>query len=47
MDQSDRSIGVDYISIFHPNNPPLVLGMLVRCVARIPVVAIESGMDTS
>ena len=22
MDQSDRSIGVDYISIFHPNNPP-------------------------
>ena len=33
MDQSDRSIGVDYISIFHPNNPPLVLGMLVGCVA--------------
>ena len=26
-------IGVDYLSIFHPNNPPLVLGMLVGCVA--------------
>ena len=33
MDQSDHSIGVDYLSIFHPNNPPLVLGMLVECVA--------------
>ena len=33
MDQSDRSVGVDYISMFHPNNPPLVLGMLVGCVA--------------
>ena len=33
MDQSDRSVGVDCISIFHPNNPPLVLGMLVGCVA--------------
>ena len=33
MDQSNRSIGVDYISIFHPNNPPLVLGMLAGCVA--------------
>ena len=33
MDQSDRSVGVNYISIFHPNNPPLVLGMLVGCVA--------------
>ena len=33
MDQSDRSVGLDYISIFHPNNPPLVLGMLVECVA--------------
>ena len=32
MDQSDRSVGVDYISIFHPNNPPVVLGMLVGCV---------------
>ena len=49
MDQSDCSVGVDYISIFHPNNPPLVLGMLVGCVVslRIPVVAIEAGMDTS
>ena len=33
MDQSDRSIGVDYISILHPNNTPPVLGMLVGCVA--------------
>ena len=33
MDQSDRSVGVDYISIFYPNNPPLVLGMLVGWVA--------------
>ena len=32
MDQSDCSVGVDYTSIFHPNNPPLVLGMLVGCV---------------
>ena len=47
MDQSDCSVGVDYISIFHPTNLPLVLGMLVGCVARIPVVAIEAGMDTS
>ena len=34
MDQSDRSVGVDYISIFHTNNPPLVLGMFVGCVAK-------------
>ena len=33
MDQSDRSVEVDYLSIFHPNNPPLVLGMLVGCIA--------------
>ena len=33
MDQSDHSVGVDYLSIFHPNNPTLVLGMLVGCVA--------------
>ena len=33
MDQSDRSVGVDYISILHPYNPPQVLGMLVGCVA--------------
>ena len=46
MDQSDRSIVVDYLSIFHPNNPPLVLGMLGASL-RIPVVAIEVGMDTS
>ena len=32
MNQSDRSVGVDYISIFHTNNPPLILGMLVGCV---------------
>ena len=33
MDQSDRSVGVDYVSIIHPNNLHLVLGMLVGCVA--------------
>ena len=33
MDQSDSSVGVDYISIFHPYKPPLVLGMLVGYVA--------------
>ena len=33
MDQSDRSVGVDYLSIFYPNNPSLVLGMLVGCIA--------------
>ena len=44
MDQSDRSVRVDYISIFHPNNPPLVLGMFV---GWLQVVAIEAGMDTS
>ena len=33
MDQSDRSVRVDYISIFHPNNPHMVLGILVGCVA--------------
>ena len=47
MDQSDRPVGLDYISISHPINPPLVLGMLVGCVLRIPVVAIEAGMDTN
>ena len=33
MDKSDRSIGVDYLSIFQSFNPSLVLGMLVGCVA--------------
>ena len=47
MDQSNRSVGMYYILIFYPNNPPLVLGMLVGCVARIPVVTIEAGKDTS
>ena len=28
-DQSDRSVGVEYFSIIHSNNPPLVLGMLL------------------
>ena len=28
-DKSDGSAGVDYFSIFNPNIPPLVLGMLV------------------
>ena len=28
-----HSVGVDYLLIFHPNNPPLGLGMLVGCVA--------------
>ena len=47
MDQSDSSVGVDYISIFDPNNPPLVLGMLVGCVATDTSSSIEAGMDTS
>ena len=47
MDQSDRSVGVDYLLIFHPNNPPLVLGMLVGCVATDTGSSkIEAGMDT-
>ena len=33
LDKSDRSVGVDYLSIFHPNNPPLALGMLIGYVA--------------
>ena len=32
-DQSDRSIGLDYISILHPNDPSLVLDMLMGCIA--------------
>ena len=47
MDKSDCSVVVDYLSIFHPNNPPLLLGMLVDASLRIPVVAIQVGMDTS
>ena len=47
MDQSDRFVGTDNLSIYHPNNPPLVLGMLIWCVAKVPVVAFEAGMDTS
>ena len=43
MDQSDHSVGVDYISIFHPNNPPLVLGMLVGCIATDPGSSNSSG----
>ena len=33
MDLSDRSVRVDYLSLFHPNNPALILGMLVGYVA--------------
>ena len=47
MDQSDPSVGVDYILIFHPNNPPLVPDMLVGCVATDTSIAIEVGMGTS
>ena len=47
MDHSDCSVGVDYISIFHPHNPPVVLGMPIACVTTDPVVAIEVGMNTS
>ena len=43
MDQSDCAIGVDYILIFHPNNPPLVLGMLVGCVATDASSSNSSG----
>ena len=47
MDQLDRSLRVDYLSIFHPNNPPLVLGMLVGCVATDTSSSNEASMDTS
>ena len=47
MDQSDHSIGVHYLSIFHPNNPPLLLGMLVGCITTDTSIAIEAGVDTS
>ena len=43
MDQSDRSVGVDYISIFHLNDQPLVLGMLVGCVATDTSSSNSSG----
>ena len=43
MDQSDRSVGVDYILIVHPNNPSLVLGMLVGCVATDTSSSNSSG----
>ena len=43
MDQSDRYAGVDYISIFHPNNPPLELGMLVGCVVMDTSSSNSSG----
>ena len=33
MDQSDRSVGVVYLSILHSNNPSQVLGMLVEYIA--------------
>ena len=47
MDQSDRSVGLDYLSIFHPNNPLLVLSMVVVCVATDTSRAIEAGIDTT
>ena len=47
MNQSDRSIVVEYFSIFHPNIPPLVLGMLIGCVATDTSSSSGSGMDTS
>ena len=43
LDQSDRSLGVDHISIFHPNNPPQVLGMHVGCVATDTSSSNRSG----
>ena len=43
MDHSNSSVGVDYISIFHPNNPPMVLGMLVGCVAMDASSSNSSG----
>ena len=47
MDQSDRSVGVDYLSIIGPNNPPWYYACSEGASLRIPVVAIEAGMDTS
>ena len=33
IEQSDWSIGVEYISIIHPNIPPMMLGMHISYVA--------------
>ena len=38
MDQSNWSVQVEYISIFHPNIPPLILGMVNGYVATDTVV---------
>ena len=37
-DQSNWSVGVEYISMFHPNIPPLILGMVNGYVATDIVV---------
>ena len=47
MDKSDRFVRVEYFWIFHPNIPPLVLGMLVGCVTTDTSRTIAAGMDTS
>ena len=41
MDQSNWSVGVEYISMFHPNIPPLILGMVNGYVATDTVVVAE------
>ena len=46
MDQSDSSVRVDYLSIFHPNIPPYWAYSEGESL-QIPVVEIEAGMDNS
>ena len=38
MDQSNWFVGVEYISMFHPNVPPLILRMVNGYVATDTVV---------
>ena len=47
MDLSDRSLGVEYLSIFYPYILPSIQGVLIDSSLWIPVVAIEVGMNTS
>ena len=48
MDQSNWFIGVEYISMFHPNVPPLILRMVNEYVAtdRVVVAEIDEGGET-
>ena len=42
-DQSDCSIGVEYLSLFYPNIPHLLLGMLKGCVAMDSTLVAIAG----